>query len=139
MGEGGPAVGAFAVSVPGPAAFVWTNRDRIASIRRDRGVTLEWEPLAQDSVMLIALSSADAPKGVWGACYCAAAGAAGRFTIPPEMLANLPATHPPFDVAPQSLFLMSFLPRNQQPIRARGLDRGVAMSIFVESINARVE
>ena len=40
----------------------------------------------------IGLTSVDPSAIAWGACLCAAAGASGAFTIPPAILANLPAS-----------------------------------------------
>ena len=117
---------------------MWENRDSLGAIDRRAGVLLRWRPLPREGVLLIALTSID-PSGVaWGACYCAAAAAVGSFAIPPAILGNLPASHPSPTVPMPSLVL-SFVPlRNQQPLHATGLDNGMAISLFAQSLAIQV-
>jgi hypothetical protein len=117
---------------------VWENRDNTGTVDRRLGVTLRWRPLPEEGVMLIGLMSVDSSASAWGACYCAAAGAAGSFTIPPAMLANLPASQPAPTVPPPSMWV-SYLPfNNQKPLDARGLDNGLAISLFVQALEVQV-
>jgi uncharacterized protein (TIGR03437 family) len=133
-GPGGAEVGPFSMSIPAPEPFAWENRDSLGTVDRRLGVTLRWRPLAQEGVVLIGLTSVDPSAAAWGACYCAAAGASGTFAIPPAILANMPASQPAPTVPAPSLWL-SYLPfRNQQPLRASGLDNGLAISLFVQTL-----
>lgn len=137
-GTGGADIGPFKVSIPAPEPFVWENRDSLGAIDRRAGVLLRWRPLPSEGVLLIALTSIDPSGASWGACYCAAAGAAGSFAIPPAVLANLPASHPSPTVPMPSLVL-SFVPlRNQQPLHAAGLDNGIVISLFAQSLAVQV-
>ena len=137
-GPGGAGIGPFALAVPAPAPIVWENRDSIGAVDRRLGVTLRWRPLSQEGVILIGLTSVDPAVAAWGACYCAAAGASGTFTIPPAMLANLPASQPVPTVPAPSLWL-AYLPfRNQQPLHASGLDNGLAISLFMQALEVPV-
>jgi hypothetical protein len=117
---------------------VWENRDSLGPIDRRAGVLLRWRPLPPEGVLLIALTSIDPSGAAWGTCYCAAAAAGGSFTIPPAVLANLPASHPSPTVPMPSLVL-SYVPlRNRQPLHATGLDNGMAISLFAQSLAVRV-
>jgi uncharacterized protein (TIGR03437 family) len=137
-GPGGADIGPFVVPLPAPEPFAWENRDNIGTVDRRLGVTLRWRPPSQEGVMLIGLMSVDSSAAAWGACYCAAAGAAGSFTIPPAMLANLPASQPAPTVPPPSMWV-SYVPlHNQQPLHARGLDNGLAISVFVQALEVQV-
>jgi hypothetical protein len=137
-GPGGADIGPFAVSVPAPAPFVWENRDSIGAVDRRLGVTLRWRPLPPDGLVLIGLTSVDPSATAWGACYCAAAAVSGNFTIPPAMLANLPAGQPAPAVPAPSLWL-SYLPvRNQRALEATGLDNGLAISLFIQALEVAV-
>jgi uncharacterized protein (TIGR03437 family) len=137
-GPGGADVGPFSVSVPVPEPFVWEDRDSIGTVDRRLGVTLRWRPLPQEGVVLIGLMSVDPSAAAWAACYCAAAGASGTFTIPPASLANLPASQPAPTVPAPSLWL-SYLPfHNQQPLHASGLDNGLAISLFGQALEVLV-
>jgi len=137
-GPGGADVGPFTVSVPAPEPFVWENRDNISTVDRRLGATLGWRPLAQEGVALIGLTSVEPSGAAWGACYCAAAGASGSFTIPPAILANLPASQAAPTVPAPSLWL-TYLPfRNQRPLHASGLDNGLAISLFMQTLEVIV-
>lgn len=137
-GTGGADVGPFAVSLSAPEPFTWENRDSIAMVDRSAGVMLRWKPPSPEGAMLIALTSIDQSASAWGACYCAAAAGAGSFTIPPAMLANLPAGETPPTVPAPSLGL-SYLPlRNQRTFEARGLDNGLAISLFLQVLEVQV-
>jgi uncharacterized protein (TIGR03437 family) len=137
-GPGGAAIGPFAVPAPAPEPLVWENRDSIGTVDRRLGVTLRWRPSPEESVVLIGLTSIDPSATAWGACYCAAAGAAGVFTIPPAALANLPASQPAPTIPPPSLWL-SYLPlRNQRPLKASGLDNGLVISLFTQMLEVQV-
>jgi uncharacterized protein (TIGR03437 family) len=137
-GPGGADIGAFAFQIPAPEPFVWENRDTIGAVDRRLGVTLRWLPLHEEGVMLIGLMSVDSSSAAWGACYCAAAGASGSFTIPPAMLANLPASQPAPTVPAPSLWV-SYEPfHNQQPLHVSGLDNGLAISLFMQTLEVQV-
>jgi hypothetical protein len=137
-GEGGADVGPFTVPVPAPEPFVWKNRDSLSTVDRRLGVTLRWRPLSQAGVTLIGLTSVDPSAAAWGACFCAAEGASGAFTIPPAVLANLPASQPAPAVPAPSLWLTYVPFRNQQPLHARGLDNGLAISLFMQALEVVV-
>jgi uncharacterized protein (TIGR03437 family) len=137
-GPGGADVGPFALSLPAPEPIVWENRDSMGTVDRRLGVTLRWRPPSQEGAVLIGLTSVDPSAAAWGACYCAAAGASGTFTIPPAILANLPASQPAPAVPAPSLWL-SYVPfRNQQPLHASGLDNGLAISLFMQALEVVV-
>lgn len=137
-GPGGADVGPFALSLPAPEPIVWENRDSMGTVDRRLGVTLRWRPPSQEGAVLIGLTSVDPSAAAWGACYCAAAGASGTLTIPPAILANLPASQPAPTVPAPSLWL-SYLPfHNQQPLHASGLDNGLAISLFMQALEVVV-
>ena len=137
-GPGGADVGPFALSLPAPEPIVWENRDSMGTVDRRLGLTLRWRPPSREGVVLIGLTSVDPSAAAWGACYCAAAGASGTFTIPPAILASLPASQPAPTVPAPSLWL-SYLPfHNQQPLHASGLDHGLAISLFMQTLEVLV-
>jgi hypothetical protein len=81
----------------------------MGTVDRRLGVTLRWRPPSREGVVLIGLTSVDPSAAAWGGCYCAAAGASGTFTIPPVILASLPASQPAPAVPAPSLWL-TYLP-----------------------------
>ena len=94
-GMGGADVGPFEVSVSPGSRVSWTNREGLNAVDRGAGVTLEF---AGGDPALRMLS-------VWGGGYDRARNAstlfacmidpgAGSFTVPPEILANVPPGSP---------------------------------------------
>lgn len=91
-GPGGSDGGGFEIQGRFPEELVWTNRDRIDSVDRSKGVTVEWKaPKDLQSVAVFA-AAADSTDGASSLCLCAAPAAASSFTIPPEALSNLPSS-----------------------------------------------
>lgn len=88
-GEGGADVGPFTLDVLLPEEPVWTNRDRIDSIDRSRGVTLEWRGAGAAFILATGIDNLDGGSTL---CLCVAPPKARSFTIPPAALANLPST-----------------------------------------------
>lgn len=105
---------------------------------RRLGLTLRWRTPSQEGAILIGVVSIHPSATAWGACYCAAPAAAGSFTIPPAALANLsPSQAGPTLPAP-SLWLSCLPNRNRQSLHASGLDNGLAISPFVQVLEAFV-
>ncbi len=88
-----------------PEPFTWSNPGRAATVTRAAGVTVEWKP--REPRMAIVAVNVDPDSASMGLCFCVASG--GRFTIPPESLANIPATSPEQGL-PLSLLIVAPLP-----------------------------
>ena len=95
-GAGGPpgGVGPFQASLNIPAEFVWTNQD-ITMVDRSQGVEVTWTGADPSLIVNIGGSStaprsATQPEDAGYNFSCNAPGAAGRFTVPPEVLLFLP-------------------------------------------------
>jgi hypothetical protein len=76
-----------------PSAATWTNRDSIATVDRSKALNILWSggnPSTQ-AVAIIGYSSNPATN-VSGAFACLSDMAPQSFTVPSNMLANLPAT-----------------------------------------------
>jgi uncharacterized protein (TIGR03437 family) len=138
--------GAFAVSAAGTGtgpfrAVVavskpvrWTDRARITTVDRRRGVTVHWTAAHPDDAIVVAAINVDSKTGAMGICECLAPGRARHFTIPAADLTNLPPTTRG-DSLPLNLLVISEYPgRAPDPFTAPGLDRGFA---FFLSTSAR--
>jgi hypothetical protein len=127
--DAGPFDLALAVSTP----FAWTNRDAMAEIDHRRPLTLTWSSVNPSPVKLILAMSVDQLTTARAMCYCVANGAAGKFTIQPDFLANFPATR---DMPGEPLNqLMIAAPTPQTPVTVPGIERLLAVTLFV---NVRV-
>jgi uncharacterized protein (TIGR03437 family) len=127
-GTGGKEVGSFntVFSVPGP--FEWTDREQTRVVDRNRGVTVHWKNGAPDQLMVILARNIDQITTAIGMCICTASGAAGQFSIPPAMLANVPATHDMAGIPYDELVVGSLTPR--PGIKASGLDGTFGVYIY---------
>jgi hypothetical protein len=134
-GTGGQDVGRFHASVRVDRPVRWTNRARTNVVDRARGVTLRWKA-HPDQIVAVMAMNAEEGTGAGAFCLCLAPAAAGRFTIPPRILANVPGTAG-FQQAPVSFLAIAALPgRAPVPFHTEGLDAG--FPLFVSLVGRTV-
>ena len=123
----GTDVGAFSTSVNFPTPLLqWTNQAASATVTRSAGLPITWTGGSPGSYVTISGSSSSASVSSYFVCLAPVA--AGQFTVPPYVLATLPAsTNGSLSVqnntAPQSF-------------TATGLDYGFAIGLTSYDINA---
>jgi hypothetical protein len=110
-GAGSPEIGPIDVRLNVPLSFEWTNRDASHDLDRQKGVTVQWGHLASGRRMTILAAGMNPYTGAAGFVFCAAPPDASTFSIPPEMLANLPPT-PSLVGLPQGLLLLLSVPQS---------------------------
>ena len=131
-GGGGADVPPFHVSLHLPPAAVWTNRDEIAVVNRARGVTLRWTGAApRDQTAIIAVNL-DQTNGATGVCLCFPKPGAAEFSVPPEALANFPAS-PALGGIPSNFLALLTISGDARTFRAQGLREGIAGWLFVNA------
>jgi uncharacterized protein (TIGR03437 family) len=131
-GAGGPDAGPFRVAVQARRGIAWINKKDAAVVERAKGITVLWKNVGREEVVVIAAMNDDPITAAAGLCLCLAPAESGRFHIPPEILANIPATAELQDL-PASLMLVGAVPaRAPREIRARGLDAGVAFFMSID-------
>ena len=92
-GTGGAQVGPFSASAKVPGSFQVTNLSSIASIDRTQPLALNWTGTGVDSVIIrITSLGVTGSSGRRFVISCGAAGSDGKFSIPPSVLAQLPAS-----------------------------------------------
>jgi uncharacterized protein (TIGR03437 family) len=130
---GGSDVGPFSVKVDVPAPLVWKNLDRLETIDRDAGATVEWKAArSQDAVMILAVNG-DRETGDSAAALCLAPASDGHFRIPPIALGNLPAGRTYDDLAASYLLLAEVPVTPPSRIAAQGLDAAFAGFVSVSA------
>jgi uncharacterized protein (TIGR03437 family) len=134
-GAGGKEVGPFSTPFSVPAPFEWLDREQTRVVDRSRGVTIHWKDGKPEQMMVILARNIDQITTAIGMCVCTASGAAGQFTIPAPLLANVPATQDVAGVPYDALVIGSLTLR--PGIKASGLDGGFgayfyAVGRFVE-------
>ncbi len=92
VGGGGTDVGPFSLPFEMPAPVDWTNRDRFDEVDRRRPVTLHWRASSAQSAAMVFAAGVDSRNGASTLCICIPGTQATSFTVPPEMLANIPAS-----------------------------------------------
>jgi hypothetical protein len=126
-GTTAPAVGAFNTSINFPTPFLsWTNQAADATVVRSSGVTATWTGGAAGTFVFIGGSSASG--STTGSFACFAPVAAGTFTVPPYVLATLPATTSGALEIANETALQTFM--------APGLDYGYAIGEVYYTNNA---
>jgi uncharacterized protein (TIGR03437 family) len=90
-GNGGKDIGAFQVSASVPQPLTWTNRDQLNTINRAQPLTISWSGGNPSSPVFIAGGAADLPNNASTLFLCIAAPGSTSFSVPPVLLANVPA------------------------------------------------
>lgn len=125
---GGRNASPFDLKLKVAPAFTWTNRDAIVEVDRRRPLTLTWTSESPSEVKLILAMNVDQLTTARAMCYCLANGAAGKFTIQPDFLANFPMSG---DIPGEPLNqLMIAAPTLHAPVTLPGIDRLQAMTMF---------
>jgi len=90
-GQGGPDVGAFALTLTLPPPLTWTNQASITTVNRAQGVTVTWSGGDSNSYVRISGSTSSTTAPMVGAVFnCTAPIAAKTFTVPASVLLQLP-------------------------------------------------
>jgi uncharacterized protein (TIGR03437 family) len=127
-GTGGKEVGPFTTPFSVPAPFEWVDREQTPVVERNRGVTVHWKGSTSEQTMVILARNIDQITTAFGTCVCTASSAAGRFSIPAALLANIPATQ---DVAGVPLEALVVVALTLGPgIKASGLNGGFGVNLY---------
>jgi len=91
-GSGGADIGAFQVQVVAPTQVTWVNRDATEEVSRSRGAILEIGGERSENRMLAVWGGAhDRPSNATTLFACFVDPMASSYTVPPSVLANVPA------------------------------------------------
>lgn len=133
---GGRDMGPFTSTVHVTPAIDWTNRDGIATVDRERGVTVKWRAARPNGWVLITAINSDEESGGVGLCSCVEHASAGSFHVPPDALANVPPTPADSQGLPTNMLLVAELPGDDtaRALNPGGIEHVVA---FFASVSAR--
>ncbi len=90
---GGPDIPAFSVPFSFPPSFTWTNRDSLSSVNRSQPLTVNWSGVASGYSVLVTGGGIDIPANATTSFVCLARPGDTSLTVPPTVLANIPAAH----------------------------------------------
>ncbi|MCU1334706.1 MAG: hypothetical protein JWO19_287 [Bryobacterales bacterium] len=128
----GADVGGFTTSVTVPSPLTWTNRDQISPIIRTQGLTVSWSGVTDGQVVFVTGGVTDVPTNSSGVFYCVAPAGATSFTVPPEILAAIPATRS-LTLQSRSLVYLGMAPGagSAATFTAQGIATGIAMPVYM--------
>jgi hypothetical protein len=123
-------VGPFTWKTRMAEPFDWTDRGEISSVDRSRSLTVHWRGQGEDRTMLVLATNVDQITTAIGTILCAAPGAAGQFTIPAALLANLPASQDIPGIPYDQLFVVSIAAKPAPAPVPRGLTGAAMVSLY---------
>ena len=125
QGFGGMDVGPFSTSFAIPQPVTWTNRLQTNVVDRTQPLTVSWT--GGDSGQVIALLGfgEDLPTFSSAVFVCIAPPGATSFTIPTDMLSNLPASRQNPLQSKDIIYLLTLAGSSVKNIAAKGLDVGL--------------
>ena len=91
-GQGGPDVGAFSGTLDLAPELVWTNTDDAKVVTRANGLPIQWTGGDPTQLVTITGQSFTSPSNI-AIFFCWANNSAGQFTVPANILNQLPASN----------------------------------------------
>jgi uncharacterized protein (TIGR03437 family) len=130
--SGGSQVGPFTATMNVPAPITWTGRDNLTTVPRSQPLTISWTGGGASDLVGVAGFGEDLPGNASTAFLCVAQPGANSITIPPAILANLPATRPNPLQSRDVIYLVSLPGSAITSIQPSGLDAGAAFFAYVD-------
>jgi uncharacterized protein (TIGR03437 family) len=125
QGFGGMDVGPFSTSFTIPQPLTWTNRLTTNVVDRTQPLTISWT--GGDTGQRVAMLGfgEDLPTNSSAVFVCMAPVGASSFTVPTDMLANLPASRANPLQSKDVIYLIALSGTSVKSIAAKGLDVGL--------------
>ena len=128
---GGNDIGDSSTDSPVPQAFTWTNRDQILAITRSKGLKITWTGGDPAATTFVVVADVDLPSNSSALALCLAPPGNSDFTVPPDVLTNLPATRSRAIQSRGVVYVGQWNLASPVGVSAAGLDFGAFLPIFV--------
>ena len=125
QGFGGTDIGAFSTSFTIPQPLTWANRSTTNVVTRSQPLMLSWTGGDSGQVIGILGFGEDLPTNSSAVFVCIAPLGSSSFSVPTDILSNLPATRPNPLQSKDVIYLLTLAGSSVQSIKASGLDVGV--------------
>ncbi len=125
QGFGGMDVGPFSTSFTIPQPLTWTNRLTTNVASRSQPLTLSWTGGDTGQAVAILGFGEDLPTNSSAVFVCMAPPGATSFTVPADMLTNLPATRANPLQSKDVIYMLTLAGSSVKGIAAKGLDVGL--------------
>ena len=131
-GLGGTSIGPFSATFTLPQPLNWTEQSSLGVVTRSQPLTLNWTGGgAYDSNFVIGLG-VDLPTNSSSIFVCSVPYGANSFAVPPDILANLPATRPNPLQSKDVIYLFSIPGASVANLNATGLDVGYTSTYLID-------
>jgi uncharacterized protein (TIGR03437 family) len=127
-GPGGANVGAFKASVNNPTGLTWTNRAQTEIIVRSQGFTVNWTGAPAGQSVIIFGGGVDLPTNSSAVFACIAPPGSSSFTVPPQILANMPPTWDNLLRSKDAVYVGALATTSPATFAASGLDIGALVA-----------
>ncbi|HEY4361494.1 MAG TPA: hypothetical protein VGN17_11005 [Bryobacteraceae bacterium] len=123
--SGGAGIGGFSANFTLPPPPTWTGRDQLLAVDRTKPLNISWTGGDAGQIVFIVGISEDLPSNSSAGFGCIAPAGATTFTVPTDMLANLPASRANPLRSKQVIYLLNVPGASMQKINASGIGDGL--------------
>jgi uncharacterized protein (TIGR03437 family) len=131
-GFGGADVGAFMTNFTIPEPSTWTNQTELVTVTRAQPLTLAWSGGSSGDLNFIVGVGEDLPTNSSAVFVCVVPPGATSFTVPADMLSNLPATRPNPLQSKDVIYIITAQGPSIKYLTAKGLNDGAAASYLID-------
>jgi len=136
---GGNDIGSSSADATVPQPFTWSNRDQISAVTLSKELTLTWTGGDPASTTFIVVGAADLPTNSSAVALCLAPQGSESFTVPLDVLANLPVTRLRAIQSRGAIYLGQWNISSPIGVSAAGFDFGAFLPIFVGGKTVRFQ
>ena len=136
---GGDDIGSSSTDAATPIPFTWTNRDQLVNIVLSSGMNITWTGGGPSSSVFIVAGNVDLPSNATAVALCIAPPGTSSFTVPPDVLANVPATRFRAIQSRGAVYVGQWNLASPPSVSAAGLDFGSFLPIFVTGKTVRFQ
>ena len=122
--SGGTDVGPFSAAFNIPQPLTWNNRNALDIVDRTQPLTISWTGADSGAEIAVVGVGEDLPTNSSAVFKCVAAPGASSVTVPPDLLANLPATRSNLLQSKDIIYLVDLAGTSLTKLNAKGLDQG---------------
>jgi uncharacterized protein (TIGR03437 family) len=131
-GFGGANVGAFMASFAIPEPLTWTNQTQLVIVNRAQPLPLAWSGGSSGDMNFIVGVGEDLPTNSSAVFVCVVPPGATSFTVPADMLSNLPATRPNPLQSKDVIYIITAQGPSIKNVKATGLNYGATASYSID-------
>jgi uncharacterized protein (TIGR03437 family) len=131
-GMGGTGVGPFTTNFTLPPPLNWTNQSSLGVVMRTQPLTLNWSGGSEGDLDFVIGLGVDLPTNSSSIFVCSVGYEANSFTVPPDILANLPATRPNPLQSKDVIYLFSVPGPSIANLKATGLQFGSTSTYIID-------